>query len=120
SSEFDGDLAMLRQILEGQIAGTSVGRYLESLKERLAPEILGDMLSLLQVQMELSIRAKGMLLAREAGFDLPMPDSVRADLKEIQYLRRQIGRTGLIAMEPLLPRGRRDTWQLAFIEAAIR
>lgn len=120
SSEFDGDLAMLRQIMEGQIAGTSVGHYLESLKERLSPEILGDMLCLLQVQMELSIRAKGMLLAREAGFELPIPDSVRADLREVQYLRRQIGRTGLIAMEPLLPGGRRDSWQLAFLEGAVR
>ncbi|MGE0449170.1 MAG: PrsW family glutamic-type intramembrane protease [Vicinamibacterales bacterium] len=118
SSEFDGDLAMLRQILEGRIEGTSVGLYLESLKKRFAPEIVGDMLCLLHVQLEVSIRAKGILLAREAGFRMPVPDSARADLKEVEYLRRQIGRTGLLAMEPMLPRGRRDTWQLAFLEGA--
>lgn len=118
SSEFDGDLAMLRQILEGQIEGTSAGRYLETLKAHLAPAVLGDMVSLLQVQLELSIRAKGILLAREAGLEPPVPDSVRADLNEVDYLRRQIGRTGLLALEPMLPPGRRDVWQHAFLKEA--
>ncbi len=118
SSEFDGELQMLQEILSGKVAHNRTGAYLESLKSRFEGTVLVDMLCLLQIQLELKIRAKGILMAREAGIDLPMGDDVRSNLREMRYLRGQIGRTGLLAMRPILSLNARDVWQLSMMEDA--
>jgi RsiW-degrading membrane proteinase PrsW (M82 family) len=116
AAEFDGDVEMLQQIVQGGVPQTRIGHYLESLKTRFPGEVVADMLCLLQVQLELSIRAKGILMAREAGLEVPVGDDVRANLKELAYLRGQIGRTGLLAMQPILRGSSRDVWQIAMLQ----
>ncbi len=116
AGEFDGELQMLQEILAGTVAHTRTGAYLESLKSRFEGTTLADMLCLLQIQLELKIRAKGMLMAREAGLELPVGEDVRANLKELHYLKGQIGRTGLLAMRPILSLNSRDVWQLSMME----
>jgi RsiW-degrading membrane proteinase PrsW (M82 family) len=116
SGEFDGELQMLQEILAGTVAHTRTGAYLESLKSRFEGTVLVDMLCLLRIQLELKIRAKGILMAREAGIDLPVSEDVRANLNELHYLQGQIGRTGLIAMRPILSLNARDMWQLSMLE----
>ena len=111
---------MLQEILTGTVAHTRTGAYLESLKSRFEGTVLADMLCLLQIQLELKIRAKGILMAREAGIDLPVGQDVRDNLRELKYLQGQIGRTGLIAMRPILSLNSRDVWQLSMMEEAGR
>ena len=65
----DTDLEIVESIASGRALDTRIGHYLHSLKERFPGEVVADMLCLLRIQAELSIRAKGMLLAREAGLD---------------------------------------------------
>lgn len=120
AGEFDGDVEMLQQILAGTLANTRTGAYLESLKTRFEGTVVADMLCLLQIQLELKVRAKGILMAREAGMDVPIGDDVRANLKELQYLEAQIGRTGLLAMKPILSLDSRDVWQLSMMQEAGR
>lgn len=120
AGEFDGELQMLQEILAGTVAHTRTGAYLESLKSRFEGTVLADMLCLLQIQLELKIRAKGILMAREAGIDLPVGQEVRDNLKELRYLEGQIGRTGLLAMRPILSLKSRDVWQLSMLEEAGR
>lgn len=115
-SEFDGELAMLQGILNGGVAGTRTGAYLESLKTRFPGEIVADMLCLLQIHLELSLRAKGILMAREAGLDMPIGEDAVANLKELAYLEGQIGRTGLLAMKPILALGSRELWQIRMLQ----
>jgi RsiW-degrading membrane proteinase PrsW (M82 family) len=118
AAEFDGDVEMLQQIVAGGVPQTRIGHYLESLKTRFPGEVVADMLCLLQVQLELSIRAKGILMAREAGLEVPIGPDVTANLKEFAYLRGQIGRTGLLAMQPILRGSSRDVWQIAMLQDA--
>lgn len=118
AAEFDGDVEMLQQIVAGGVPQTRIGAYLESLKTRFPGEVVADMLCLLQVQLELSIRAKGILMAREAGLEVPIGPDVAANLKEFAYLRGQIGRTGLLAMQPILRGSSRDVWQIAMLQDA--
>jgi hypothetical protein len=51
-----------------------------------------------------------MLMAREAGLDLPTDADLDACLAERQYLRQSIGATGLLALKPLQVTSRRDEW----------
>ena len=70
---FDIDIEILNLMLSGQMAATRFGAYLRSLQTRFPGTVVADMLCLPRVQLELSIRAKGMLMAREAGLPLPSP-----------------------------------------------
>ncbi len=72
----------------------------------------------MRIQAELAIRAKGLLLAREAGLEVPVGDDVRANLRELRYLEASIGRTGLLALKPVLRQRARDLWQVYLLEEA--
>src|SRR5205823_1587985 len=83
------------------------GAYLSTLS-RLPGPVVADMLCYLRIHLELSLRAKGILIAREAGVELPIDDEVRADFKEMRFLERSIGKTGKMAILPFLRSGSRD------------
>jgi RsiW-degrading membrane proteinase PrsW (M82 family) len=114
----DTELDLVEAIASGQALETRIGDYLRSLKARFPGEAVADMLCLLRIQAELAIRAKGLLLAREAGLEAPVGEDVPARLAELRYLERSIGRTGLLALSPLLRRSARDLWQVYFLEEA--
>ncbi len=109
---FDTDQELLRAVRAGQVSGTPVGRYLTTVRSRFAPEVLVDMLCLLRLRAELAIRAKGILMMREAGFE-PVPDpTLKEKFDELRYLENSIGKTGLLALHPFLHTSTRDLWQL--------
>jgi RsiW-degrading membrane proteinase PrsW (M82 family) len=108
----DSDVERLELILSGEERHTPIGEYLESLRHRFEGPVLADMLCLLRIHLELSIRAKGMLIARAAGLDIPHDSSVQANLDELRFLEGSIGKTGRLALLPLLGSGRRDLWQV--------
>jgi len=114
----DSDLEVLQSILQGSVLETRVGSYLESLKAHFEGPVVADMLCLLRIQLELSIRAKGLLLAREVGLEPEVGEDVRANLQELRYLQRSIGRTGVLAVKPILRRTSRDLWQVYMLERA--
>ena len=116
----DSDLEVVETIASGAALETRIGQYLRSLSERFPGEVVADMLCLLRIQAELSIRAKGLLLAREAGLAIPVGDDVRDRLTELRYLERSIGRTGLLAMKPIMRRDARALWQVYLLEEAGR
>lgn len=117
-ADFDTDALLLGTILSGQAGETRVGEYLRSLKVRFPAVVVADMLCLIRVHLELSLRGKGLLMAREAGFAPPVGADVRASLEELRYLEKAIGPTGLLAIRPLLKTSRRDIWQLFKLKEA--
>jgi RsiW-degrading membrane proteinase PrsW (M82 family) len=108
----DSDVERLELILSGEERQTPIGEYLESLRHRFEGPVLADMLCLLRIHLELSIRAKGMLIARAAGLEIPHDPSVQANLDELRFLERSVGKTGRLALLPLLGIGTRDLWQV--------
>lgn len=113
---FDRDTELLALIREGQVRDTPLGRYLVSLRGTFRPDMVADMLCLLRLQAELSIRAKGILLLRESGLQ-PAPDpEIRARLEELRWLERAIGKTGLLALRPVAHWSGRERWQRHLLE----
>ena len=74
------------------------------------------MMCLLRLRAELAIRAKGVLMMREAGFDAAADPTVKDKLEELRYLEKSIGKTGLRALQPFLHASTRDLWQLAVLD----
>ena len=79
------------------------------------------MFCLLQLDLELSIRAKGMLMAREAGLELPRrPDAQGPARRARVPARKTIGPTGLLALRPLQMTSDRDDWHQYLLKHAGR
>ena len=113
---FDTDQEMLRAVHSGQVAATPVGKYITTLRSRFSAETIVDMMCLLRLRAELAIRAKGVLMMREAGFEAAPDPTVKDKLQELRYLDKSIGKTGLLALHPFLHTSTRDLWQLTVID----
>jgi RsiW-degrading membrane proteinase PrsW (M82 family) len=114
---FGSDVELLGMLKSGEIAGTRIGQYLRSLRGRFPGEVLADMLCFLQLHVELSIKAKGLLLLQEAGLQ-PQPDpQIGERLAELAVLQKSIGPTGRLALAPLVNVGSRELWQLRLLES---
>jgi hypothetical protein len=109
---FDTDQELLRAVHSGQVSLTPVGRYLTTLRRRFSAEVIVDMMCLLRLRAELAIRAKGVLMLREAGFEAGPDPTLKDTFEELRYLEKSIGKTGLLALKPFLHTGTRDLWQL--------
>jgi RsiW-degrading membrane proteinase PrsW (M82 family) len=108
----DTDVSVLEDIKTGAISHTKPGQYLESLRSRFSGEIVADMLCLLRIHLELAAQAKGILLMRDAGFNIPEDREIRERLTELKFLEKSIGPTGRLAIAPILHSSSRDLWQL--------
>ena len=108
---FDTDSELLEAINSGQVSTTRVGEYLSTLRQRFDPVVLVDMLCLIRLHLELSVKAKGILLAREAGFDLQPDRTVDDQFRELRHLEHTIGATGNLALKPIFNMSSRDLWQ---------
>jgi RsiW-degrading membrane proteinase PrsW (M82 family) len=109
---FDADTAMLASINSGHFSDSPTGRYLDTLRRRFQGPVVADLLCYLRLHTELALRAKGVLMMRESGFDVPVDEATRDKFAEIDYLETSIGKTGLLALKPMLHMSHRDLWQL--------
>jgi RsiW-degrading membrane proteinase PrsW (M82 family) len=114
---FDSDRSLLEMITSGTLLENRVGQYLQTLQDRFPGETVADMLCYLRVHLELSIRAKGLLLMREAGFEVPPDPEVKSQFVELAYLEKSIGRTGRLALHPFLHTRMKDLWQMNMLSS---
>ncbi|MBW3565542.1 MAG: hypothetical protein KY459_12520 [Acidobacteria bacterium] len=56
-------------------------------------------------------------MMRESGFLVPPDPTIAAKLEELRFLEKSIGKTGHLALAPVLHRSARDLWQLKLLEA---
>ena len=113
---FDADAEMLELINSGKLSDSPVGRYLDSLRGKFHGHVVADVLCYLRLYTELALRAKGILIMRENGFETEIDAETRAKFDEMSYLEASIGRTGLRALQPMLHMSHRDLWQLYMLK----
>lgn len=109
---FDADTELLELIHSGSFSSSEVGIYLITLKEKFRGEVVADLLCYLRLHVELAMRAKGLMMMRENGFDAEVDEDTRAKLEEMKYLDKSIGKTGKLALKPFLQISRKDLWQI--------
>jgi RsiW-degrading membrane proteinase PrsW (M82 family) len=114
--DFDADALLLEQISSGDFAESKIGRYLHDLQRAFPRLVVVDMLCYLQLYTELAMRAKGVLMMRENGLDVPVGERTREKFEELDYLAASIRKTGLLAMRPFLHMTRKDLWQLHVLD----
>jgi RsiW-degrading membrane proteinase PrsW (M82 family) len=109
---FDADTEMLELLNSGRLSDSPLGRYLHALRDKFQGPVVADLLCYLRLYTELALRAKGLLMMRESGFETPVDEETRAKFDEMRYLEGSIGRTGLLAIQPMLRMSHKDLWQL--------
>lgn len=116
----DLDVELLDLVRSEIFASTRFGTYLLELRQRFHGLVVADMFCLLRLELELSVQAKAMLLAREAGLIVPPTQDLVISLEEVRYLQASIGRTGLLALRPLQVTSDRDRWHRHLLAEAAK
>jgi RsiW-degrading membrane proteinase PrsW (M82 family) len=114
--DFDADAQLLQQIGSMEFKQSKIGSFLNDLRQAFPGPVVVDMLCYLRLYTELALRAKGVLLMRENGLDVPVGERTREKFVELDYLEKSIGRTGVLAMRPFLHMTRKDLWQLNVLD----
>jgi protease PrsW len=115
-SDLDSDVELLESINSGEFPDSHVGRYLHSLRDKFDGPVVADMLCYLRLHVELALRAKGVLMLKESGFEEPpMDDELKAQVDELRYLERSLGKSGELALRPIVMATGKDLWQLQWL-----
>jgi protease PrsW len=112
---FDLDADLIRLMHSGDFQESNPGRYVATLRERFPGPVLADMLCYLELQAELSLHAKGILMMRENGFAAKPDPTIAAKIDELSFLEKSIGKTGLLALRPVLHTTPHDRWQIRML-----
>ena len=51
-------------------------------------------------------------MRREVGLEVPPDPALESHFKELRYLEKSIGPTGMLAIRPLLSQTPRDLWEM--------
>lgn len=113
--DFDADARLIEMISSHEFAESKVGRFLTDLRNKFEGPVVADMLCYLRIYTELAIRAKGVLMMRQNGIEVPVGERTQEKFEELRYLEKSIGKTGCLAMRPFLQMERKDLWQLNVI-----
>jgi len=116
-SGLDANAELLRMINRGELLSSPLGRHFTLLRSHFEGEALGDMLCVLRVHAELSMRAKGLLVMKEMGLEVEIDEETRSRMQELQMLENSLGPTGMLAIRPLLAVTGKDLWQLQLLAA---
>lgn len=117
-SGFDLDVELIRAINSGQFADSRPGRYLLSLRKHFDGAVVADMLCYIRLKAELSLQAKGLLMMRESGFEVSRDAAIESKFAELQFLRGSIGKTGELALAPIVHRSAHEQWQMHLLEGS--
>ena len=75
------------------------------------------MINYIRIYLELSVKAKSILLMREAGFEPERGREVEEKLNELRFLERSVGKTGLLAIAPMLRMDRKSLWKINMLKS---
>lgn len=112
NEEFDSEIELLNQINSGKVSNTKIGEYINSIKNNFSPLVVFDMLCLIKLNLELSIKAKANLMIKAEGLDVPEDNAVKDMINEYYLLKKSIGKTGFMALKPILPIKSHKVWNI--------
>jgi len=114
--EFYNEAELLSLMNKGEFSTSKSGQYLASLKAYFPAEMIVDMYCYISVYLELSIKSKRNILLAECGFPIIKEPGLGDKLTEFRHLRKNIGKSGELALSPLIKLKQRDLWKLTTFE----
>ena len=108
----DADLKTYEAITKGRVLETRIGKYLEALNDHFSYNVVADMFEYIKNHLELSMQAKGILLARRLGVETQPDPQVKEMFEQLKVLESRIGPTGSLAIKPFVRKSSRDLWEI--------
>lgn len=103
------DIQTLTSIRNGNFSGTRAGIYLLGMRDQFQPEVFFDMINYVELFLSMKIERQSMMLMSQAGFtteETAEQQKLYAEQKvELFALRKNIGKTGLQVLSPLVAIG---------------
>jgi len=113
--EFDSEVKLLRMIRKGKFTQTKSGEFLLSIKNHFHKEVVLDLYCFITLYLELSIKAKSVMMLKENDMAITPDPEIAEKLKELKSLQKSIGKSGYLAISPVLRMNREDIWKLALL-----
>ena len=110
--ELYNEVELLRMMNKGEFSRSRSGQYLASLKEFFPAEVIVDMYCYMSVYLELSIKSKRNMLLAECGLPIIKEPELNEKMTEFRVLRKTMGRSGELALSPLIRLRQRDLWKM--------
>jgi RsiW-degrading membrane proteinase PrsW (M82 family) len=115
-SEFDSELELFQYIKSGNLSESKVGKYILSIKDKFSSFIIFDMICLINLNLELSLRAKTNIMLKQNDLPIPEDNDINSILIEYRELQNRIGKTGMLALKPILQISHKDLWKLKVLK----
>ena len=90
--------------------------YLQQINHSLDEKMQLLVHAYLKLFLELSIKAKCKLRMREHGFESSFDPAIKTKISNLYALEAEIGKSGLLMLEPIMKIKNRDKWQLKMLE----
>lgn len=100
-----------------EFAHSQAGRFVSEIADKFKGAHAADIYAYMRLHAELVLRAEDMLLAREAGTNVPATDDDRKGFERLHALERKIGKTALLALWPHLHYSRQELAELYELES---
>jgi protease PrsW len=107
---FFNEAGLLSQIRKGEFTLSKAGKYLASLKEQFSAEIIVDMYCFISLYLELSVKSKRNMMLAECELPVTKESDWDEKVTELKHLRKAIGKSGELALSPLIKIKQRDLW----------
>lgn len=114
--DFDAHRRLLKQLEGGEHSGCETGRFVQDLERHLHSTVAQAMRTYIHLHTELMLSAEGVLLARERGTDVVVEDSARHKIRELHVLERQIGKSGMHALNAHIKLSKHEFWMIHMFE----
>ncbi len=114
--EFDSEIKLLRMIRQGKFSQTKSGAFLVSIKRHFPADVVFDIYCFISLYIELSIKAKSVMMLKENDLIVTPDPEIPAKLMELRALRKNIGKAGFLAIAPVLRMSRKDLWKISLLE----
>ncbi len=111
-TEFFSEAELLLKMNIGEFSDSKPGKFLAMLKDRYPPATIIDMYCFISLYLEFSVKAKRNLLLAECGLPVVREPGITDKILEFNNLRKRIGKSGELALSPLLKLKQRDLWKL--------
>jgi len=114
--EFYSEAELLVMMGKGEFSHSKAGVYLKSLKEHFPSEVIVDMYCFMHLYFELSIAFKRNLMLSENELPSLPVEGAEVKLKELKQLIKNIGKSGELALAPVVRITYRDLWKLSGVK----
>jgi RsiW-degrading membrane proteinase PrsW (M82 family) len=107
---------LLEAIRSGAFTHSEAARFIQTLSSKFSPAVVTDIFAYVRLHSELVVRAEKILLAKEAGTEIPLIHADSESFSQLHALEGRIGPTAMLTIWPHLKFSHQELFELHLLE----